>query len=237
MKSSAAALVAGAALGLLALSAERTSAPPPHPHTGPQRIDPARVAVLLIDAQPSFWKIMHGDRECVEKRTEQLLLFSDLHQLPLIATFEHDPKWNGWLPERLEKAFPEHGQRIVKKFFDCCREPEVRKALVELKRTRSQIVVAGAETDVCVLQSCLGLLEMGFEVFLLEDCLFTHEPNIAPALARLRKAGVVPSTYKTFFFEVVKQVGRQPRSDAYKARRKRIGKALTSPYDLPPWRR
>ena len=203
----------------------------------PPRIDPNNVAVLLIDAQPSFWKIMHGDRNCVEKRIEQLLLLSDLHQIPLIATFEHDPKWNGWLPEKLEKAFPEHGKRIIKKFFDCCREPEVREALTALRAQKSQIVVAGAETDVCVLQSCLGLLSMGFEVFLLEDCLFTHEPNVDPALTRLHAAGVVPTTYKTMFFEIVKLVGRKQGDAEFKARRTRIGRALTSPYDLPAWTR
>jgi nicotinamidase-related amidase len=205
--------------------------------TAPPRVRIDQVAVLLIDAQPAFFKIMHGPREPVEARLRQLLLVADVHQIPLLATFEHDPKWNGWLPESLEKVFPAHGARMVKKSFDCCAEPEVRSALAELARTRSQVVVAGAETDVCVLQSCLGLLEMGFEVFLLEDCLFTHEPNIQPSLRRLQAAGVVPTTYKTVFFELTRGVGPRRDDDATRERRARVGDSLISPYDLPPWRR
>lgn len=223
---------------LLALiSAISGSARPPVPAAvpgaRPPRIDPEKVAVVVIDAQPAFWKIMHGEREPVEARMEQLLLMSDLHQLPLIATFEHDPKWNGWLPERLERVFPKHGKRIIKRSFDCCREPDVRKALTELRKTHSQVVVAGAETDVCVLQSCLGLLEMGFQVFLLEDTLFTNEPNTAPAIARLRQAGCVPSTYKTFYFEVTKAVGNRHYTREQEERWKEYRKKMVSPYRLP----
>ncbi len=225
--------LAAAALCLLAGCA----ATPPPGAPLPPRARADDVAVILIDAQPAFFSIMHGPREPVEERLRQLLLLTDLYQLPLLATFEHDPERNGWLPESLEAVFPAHGDRMVKRSFDCCREPAVRAALEDLRRSCNQVVVAGAETDVCVLQSCLGLVEMGFEVFLLEDCLFTHEPNIQPALRRLRDAGVTPSTYKTLYFELVGGVG-QPKDDPERAaRRRRLAGQLISPYDLSPWRR
>ena len=52
--------------------------------------------------------------------------------------------------------------------------------------------MAGAETDVCVLQSVLGLIEAGQQIFLLEDALFSSEPNIGPAIRRMESAGLKP---------------------------------------------
>jgi len=93
--------------------------------------------------------------------------------------------------------------------------------------------VAGAETDVCVLQSVLGLLDMGFEVFLFEDCLFTHEVNVRPALRRVEAAGAIPSTFKTLFFAMDQGVGRESLPDAWRQRMKVWRSRIRSPYALP----
>jgi nicotinamidase-related amidase len=224
-----------AALGALAVgcaSGERAAEPS---RPAPPRIDRERVAVVLIDAQPGFWREMAGAEEPVLARIEQLLGLAWVAEMPTIATFEHPTESNGWLPERLEKVFPAHGQRFVKRTFDCCREPEIRAALEALAgRGIDQVVLAGAETDVCVLQSALGLIELGFEVFLLEDCIFSNEANVAPAFARLRAAGAVPTTYKTFHYEVTRSVDRNATPSSWRERREALGIPRRSPYDLPP---
>lgn len=197
----------------------------------PRRIQRGNVGILLIDAQPAFFRIMAGRRDPVEARMEQLLVFADLHQIPLIATFEHSPVLNGWLPKRLEKVFPKHGQPLVKKTFDCCREPTITAAIRGMGV--EQIVVAGAETDVCVLQSVLGLREMGLDVFVLEDTVFTNESNPGPALRRMQQAGAIPSTFKTFYFEYVRSVARPKLSPGQRERRTRLRDVFKNPYALP----
>ena len=62
---------------------------------------------LLAGASIGFFS-MPGERELVEKRMDQLLLFSDLHQRPLIATFGHVPR-----PPQSD-AFKERKKRIGK---------------------------------------------------------------------------------------------------------------------------
>ncbi len=110
--------------------------------------------------------------------------------LPLVATFEKPVSENGELPEGLEPVFPAKGQRFTKNYFGCTLQNDIRKAIEQLPV--KQFVVAGAETDVCIMQSVLGLLQMGYEVFLLEDCLFTSETQPAPALRRMYQAGAIP---------------------------------------------
>ena len=175
---------------------------------------------------------MHGESEPVMQRIEELLVLADVAQFPLVATFEDSPEWNGWLPERLEEVFPEHGRRLVKKTFDCCREPEIRAAIEALGV--EQIVLAGAETDVCVLQSALGLLEMGYEVFLVVDAIFSNEANVEPALARMRQAGAVPLTYKTLFYEIDRSVAPDSMPAEWRERMKSGSRAPRSPYRLAP---
>jgi hypothetical protein len=169
-------------------------------------VSASKVGVLLIDAQPSFWDSMHGAREPVLMRVERLLMLSDWLELPLIATFEHPVETKGWLPERLERVFPSHGKRLVKRTYNCCSDPAIRGTIKDMES--SQVVVAGAETDVCVLQSSLGLLNMGLQVFLLEDCIFTSEHHARPALERMYHAGVVPCTLKTLFYELTRTVDK-----------------------------
>ena len=186
--------------------------------------------VLLIDAQPGFLDTMHGDPEPVLARMEHLLIMADCLRLPVVATFEA-PDANGWLPARLESRWPAHGARFVKETFDCCGEPDIAAALQGMGR--HHLLVAGAQTDVCVLLSVLSLLERGFEVFLLEDCLASSEVHTRPVVQRMFSAGAVPCTLKSAYYELKRVVGVPPATAG--SGWERLMKLFGSPEDLPPW--
>ena len=197
----------------------------------PRLHDPA---VLLIDAQPGFF-LGVAAREVpapVAARWEKLLVVARCLELPTLATFE-EPERNGWLSEACERVWPMHGLRYVKRTFDCCREPEIAAALSEIQRT--QLLVAGSETDVCVLQSVLSLLERGHEVFLLEDCVATSEPHARPALDRMYAAGAIPCTLKTAYYELMKAVTvcRDPETGGHGW--ELLMREFDEPESLPDW--
>lgn len=200
----------------------------------PPRVERGRCGFLVIDAQPSFVRHMAGNADPILERIEQMLLLADLLQTPLIATFEKPTSRNGLLPERLESAFPAHGRRLEKRFFDATREAPIAEALREWKLP--QVIVVGAETDVCVLQTVLGLIDKGFEVFLVTDAVFSNEANVAPALERMTKAGAVPLTYKTLFYELIPQAGIYPENEGGEIaqRWERLKGRLKDPYSLKP---
>ena len=170
-----------------------------HPHSRPAL--PAATAVVLIDVQPRFLEAMHGDTGPVLARIEQLLIICEWFELPVLATFEEPVSEKGELPDRLESQWPAGGIRFHKQSYGLTGEPEIVSALDHIGRPR--LAVAGAETDVCVLQSVLGLIELGYEVHLLEDCLFSSDPHTDPAVTRMRSAGAIPCTYKTLFYELL----------------------------------
>jgi nicotinamidase-related amidase len=203
------------------------------------RADPSQMGVILIDVQPFFWEFAFENNEEVKNavmiRLEHLLMLADWFELPIITTFEHPTDRNGKLPDELERVFPERGQQFTKRTYDLTSEPDIREAIE--KMGVKQLAVAGAETDVCVMQSTLGLLEMGYEVFLLEDCLFTTEPYPGFALRRLYQAGAVPSTFKSFAYELTKSVEHTPWIETWVDREtgKPLPEAFQYPEIFPPW--
>lgn len=201
---------------------------------GVPRINRSQAGILVIDVQPFFvdWALPDGDprREALLVRLEHLLMLADWLELPTVATFEKPTEENGELPDRLEAVFPAGVGRYVKNYFGACSEPGFR-TLIEPLDVR-QWIVAGAETDVCVLQTTLRLLQEGYEVFLLEDCLFTTEPNPGPALRRMYKAGAVPGTLKTATYELLECVDALPW---YPERSPGFPASFVAPEEWPPW--
>ena len=85
----------GLVLGLLALVACQA------PRLDePRRIDRERVGVVLIDAQPAFFRSMHGPQEPVLQRLEQLLVHTTISGVPIVATFEVPTARNSWSASR-----------------------------------------------------------------------------------------------------------------------------------------
>ncbi|MDQ3227953.1 MAG: isochorismatase family protein, partial [Chloroflexota bacterium] len=195
-------------------------------------VDPSELAIIVIDVQPYFldgW--MTGASEPLLARLEFLLALATVYDLPLLATFEQPIEKKGWLPERLEPFFPAHGQRHTKQTFNCCGEASIVEAIAGLGR--SQIALAGAETDVCVLQSTLGLIEAGKQVFLLEDALFSSEPHVGPALRRMEQAGAIPSTVKALSYELRRSVATPPPEQVFAQHAP--GLTLPEPETFPVW--
>lgn len=196
-------------------------------------VDARDLAIIVIDVQPFFlegW--MAGETEALLSRTEFLLALATVYELPLLATFEQPVERKGWLPARLEPFFPAHGLKYTKQTFNCCGEPDIVAAVAGLGRR--QLAVAGGETDVCVLQSVLGLLREGYEVFLLEDVLFSSEPHTGPALRRMERAGAIPSTVKTLNYELRLSTAADRAETRFPVMSP--GLILPVPEQLPEWK-
>ena len=67
-------------------------------------------------------------------------------------------------------------------------------------------MIVGLETDVCVMQSALGLQQRGFRVVVLSDATASPGPCHEAGIARIRDSGVVISTVKGTFYEWVRSL-------------------------------
>ncbi len=159
--------------------ADATPTPPP-PVAG-------RAGLVVIDVQQSFVKsASNPDINQVLERTRSALLLAGQRTAPVFITYEAT-KQNA-LPATVKSAVPAGAQEFVKTTFAATGLPAFASAVKQSGLTH--LVVLGAETDVCVLQTVLGLRALGLGVVLEKDAVFSEETNTAPALRRMRQAGV-----------------------------------------------
>lgn len=124
--------------------------------------------------------------------------------IPLLVT-EQNPGKLGGTNDAIAQMLGDT-QRIPKLEFGCMANDAFRTAFTALKRT--QILICGMETHICVLQTALGALEAGYEVFIARDAVASMDPAEREAgLERLRRAGVTLVTVQMAIFELLREAG------------------------------
>lgn len=84
--------------------------------------------------------------------------------------------------------------------FSCAADTNIVACLNTL--AKKQIIIAGIETHICVLQSALGLKEKNFSVFVVSDaCSTRHIKTEEVALSRMTLCGVHIVTTEMVLFE------------------------------------
>lgn len=162
-------------------------------------LTPGDSALLLIDLQQRLLPTI--DRhESVTRACEDLIDGLALLELPVILT-EQFRRLLGPTAECLRDRLP-GVEPLPKMTFDCCGEPAFLEAL---ERTgRRQIIVAGIETHVCVLQTACSLARMGYGVFLAADACGSRKPEDRElALQLMRERGVTVATVEMLVFQLL----------------------------------
>jgi isochorismatase family protein len=160
----------------------------------------------IIDVQEFFLSQIGNRllRSRTEKNTMNFARLLGYFRIPIVVTLERPIHHKGPLPKGLKGCLGDGADIFEKDFFDLTREDKIRSHLDRLRK--NQVIVAGCETDVCVLQSCLGLLALDYEIYVVEDLLFSSSRNVDSAIARMKDEGAVFLTYKTLYYELIEAV-------------------------------
>lgn len=166
-------------------------------------IDASRSVFLLVDVQENLGPVM-ADPRSVYRNCALLLRAAVRLGIPVIAS-EQYPKGLGHTLGELAALLPE-GAVAEKMHFSCAAEPAIAERLRMLDR--EQVVIAGIEAHVCVLQTALGLKAAGYEVFVAGDaCSSRLATNHASALTRMAANGVDVVTTESAVFEWLHRAG------------------------------
>jgi nicotinamidase-related amidase len=165
----------------------------------PKRIVADQSCGIIVDVQESFLLQLDGrERSKIIGRTWHFARLLDHFKIPIVVTLERPVDEKGSLPQGIKQGLGSATETFEKNFFDLSREKQIRDHLAGLKK--KQVIIAGAETDVCVLESCLGLLSLGYEVFVVENLLFSSSRNVDSAIGRMKAEGATFLTYKSLFY-------------------------------------
>jgi nicotinamidase-related amidase len=173
--------------------------------TAAKRIAADRCWGLIIDVQEFF--LSQIDKRLRSKLETNIKSFARLlgyFRAPIVATLERPVDQKGALPSEIAKHVSGNAKIFEKDFFDLTKEKKIADYIARLKK--KQVIVAGCETDVCVLQSCLGLLGLGYDVYVVEELVFSSSRNVDAAIARMKAAGAVCVTYKSLYYELIEAV-------------------------------
>lgn len=143
----------------------------------------------LIPAIPVREKLVHNCRRLIEA--------ARLFDVPVAATEQYPRGLGGTVRELAELI----GDIPDKSRFSCA---EVLNwgAAAEQPDDRWQVVVAGMEAHVCVLQTVLDLLSQGYRVFVVADAVASRgKLDWKIALERMAEGGAIITTIESVLFE------------------------------------
>lgn len=160
-------------------------------------------SLLVVDIQerlaPAIW-----ERDRLIVNAGILMRAAEDLSVPVLLS-EQYPQGLGGSVEQIAALAPPDSV-ISKIQFSCMGNTEFASRFESLQR--SQAVVVGMESHVCVLQTVDGLLEAGKDVFVVEDAVSSRtQRNHIAALERMRAAGAVIVTTEMVVFEWLGQAG------------------------------
>jgi nicotinamidase-related amidase len=160
-----------------------------------QRLTGRNGALLVVDVQDKLLSAI-ADRERMVANVIHLIRGAKTLGLPVWAT-EQYPKGLGPTTAAVAELIPE---RPAKAAFHCCAVPQLLEQLYG--RNVRHVTVTGIEAHVCVAQTALELLDLGFRVQVPADAVASrHKIDWEFALRRLEHAGAVISTTEAVIFE------------------------------------
>ena len=162
--------------------------------------------LAIVDIQERLASAMDpAARATMAKNAGILLQAAARLSMPVVAT-EQYPKGLGSTVAEIGALLPADAPRIEKLRFSCACEAPFLDALQ--RSGRNQVILAGMEAHVCVLQSALELHAAGRQVFVIADACCSRNPaNHANAMHRLSAAGVTVSNTESVVFEWLRDAG------------------------------
>jgi nicotinamidase-related amidase len=150
-------------------------------------------ALLIVDFQSRLMPAIDAG-EVVVANARRLLSAAEMFDVPIVLTEQNAGGLGRTVPELQSRS----GKVVDKMTFDACRADGFLATLPD----RRDIIVAGCETHVCVLQTVLGLLQEERRVFAVRDALGSRRSESKEAaIRRMERNGAEVVTTEMVIFE------------------------------------
>jgi len=167
-----------------------------------------KTIMLLIDVQGQLAQLMH-EKEKLFKSLEVMIQGMKILGVPIIW-MEQIPKNLGPTTESISKYLTQE-EPIEKFSFSCCDEPRFMDKFKEAGRT--QVLLTGIETHICVFQTGNDLIHKGCEVQVVSDCVSSRtRENKEIGIQRIIQSGGQVTCVEMAFFELM----RAAKGDQFK---------------------
>lgn len=163
-------------------------------------LDRNQSILVMVDVQGRLAQLMH-EKQALFKNLVSFIRGIRSLDIPILWV-EQNPSGLGptvaQIAAELDGLAP-----IPKNSFSCWQNSTFADTL--RSTGRSQVLLCGIETHVCVYQTAVDLINAGYEVEVVADAVSSRKPeNKALALEKLRDAGVKTTCVEMALFELLK---------------------------------
>ncbi len=171
--------------------------------------------LLIIDVQENLTPVQESPREVINGCSTLLEVAEEL-KIPYIVA-EQDHKIFGKTMLDLRKIIKTDNSYYEKNTFSCYKNAAIKKAVAASKR--KQLIIAGLETHLCVLQTAIDFHLAGYEVFVVADsCSARSNFQNSLGLQRLTKNGIDIVSREMVLFEWMDKSGSSLFSELWEHR-------------------
>ena len=167
-------------------------------------LDRNKAVLVVIDVQEKLCRAMDG--KVLEQLTRNVTILQEAARemgIPIIATEQYVKGLGETIPALKEQLTD---PALEKMTFSCCGESPFPDRLRALGKT--QVIITGMETHVCVLQTVLELLDGGYTVHLVRDAAMSRrKENWLIGIETARAAGAVITSTETALFQLLRTAG------------------------------
>ncbi|WP_146491175.1 hydrolase [Vibrio sp. T20] len=156
--------------------------------------------LVVVDVQGKLARLV-DESETLISNCRKLIKGAQVLGLPIVS-LEQNPEKLGATVDELNDLLSD-AKPIPKFTFNACNEPQFVEA-VKAKDVDTWLV-CGIEAHICVYQTAMGLLELGYKVQVVSDCISSRAAqNKNLAIRRLVAVGVQITGLEMSLYELVR---------------------------------
>jgi nicotinamidase-related amidase len=172
----------------------------------PLRLVREQALVLCVDVQERLSAALPEELlRRMRKNAAILLRGAAALGVPVLVSEQYKKGLGDTLPD-LVAALPDGTQRLEKLEFSAWAAAPIAQAIIA--SGRSQLIVFGMETHICVFQTVRDLCHTGYTVHVPHDAVASRDPeNLRLGLVLAERAGAVVTAVETVLFDLLHRAG------------------------------
>lgn len=156
--------------------------------------------LVVVDVQGKLATIV-DESEAVIDNVSKLVQAMKALEVPILWLEQNPSRLGGTALNIVQHL---QGQAIAKMAFSACQEQEFVDALKASGRT--QFIVTGIETHICVYQTARQLKEQGLEVEVVVDAVSSRtKANKELGLEKMKALGILPTSTEMILYELLQR--------------------------------
>jgi nicotinamidase-related amidase len=168
-------------------------------------LTPGRCCLFVVDPQVKLMAAIHKADRMIANAALMIHGAKTL-RIPILSSTQYKKGLGPIVPELAELLVDT--PTADKTEFNAVANPEIRKLLSGLPAAVDTMLLVGAEAHICIYQTALGVLQAGYQPWIVDDAVSSRNKKHAKsALMRMQALGMSVGPAEMIIYELLRQAG------------------------------